>query len=236
MKPNSFRRAFTLIELLVVIAIIAILASILFPVLAQAREKARQMTCLSNGRQLGLAFQMYTQDYDEVLPPYLQQATYRWPLYMRPYIKSDKIFWCPSDATTWTIGTSSARDPKNSMYDYMFGLTPSWGYNYLYLSRIPALSMTTAGQSLAAVAAPSDTLMLAESTYAQSGPTGADYVLGFFYIEPPRAWLGSPPLVAKSFGYVWPRHQGRASTVFLDGHVKALTSAQLSDEKLWDLE
>src|SRR5947209_1806833 len=67
MRPTH-RHAFTLIELLVVIAIIAILAAILFPVFAQAREKARQTACLSNSKQLGLALQMYTQDYDEVTP------------------------------------------------------------------------------------------------------------------------------------------------------------------------
>ena len=62
------RRGFTLIELLVVIAIIAILAAILFPVFAQAREKARQTSCLSNLKQIGLAFKMYVQDYDERWP------------------------------------------------------------------------------------------------------------------------------------------------------------------------
>src|ERR1051325_5953821 len=66
--PNAQRQAFTLIELLVVIAIIAILAAILFPVFAQAREKARQTACLSNLKQIGLAFAMYVQDYDELLP------------------------------------------------------------------------------------------------------------------------------------------------------------------------
>src|SRR4051795_4823310 len=68
LRSRRQRRAFTLIELLVVIAIIAILAAILFPVFAQAREKARQSACLSNAKQLGLALNMYAQDYDEVIP------------------------------------------------------------------------------------------------------------------------------------------------------------------------
>ena len=69
------RRGFTLIELLVVIAIIAILAAILFPVFAKAREKARQTSCLSNVKQLGLGLMMYAQDYDEKLPSYLPPWT-----------------------------------------------------------------------------------------------------------------------------------------------------------------
>src|SRR4051794_23044778 len=78
------RRAFTLIELLVVIAIIAILAAILFPVFAQAREKARQATCQSNLKQIGTAFSLYLQDYDETFPNTgvgdLWQGRYwRWP-------------------------------------------------------------------------------------------------------------------------------------------------------------
>ena len=84
-------RAFTLIELLVVIAIIAILAAILFPVFSRAREKARTIMCCSNMKQMGLAFMMYTQDYDEVYPP-----TYHWKGRLQPYMKNLQLFKCPS--------------------------------------------------------------------------------------------------------------------------------------------
>src|SRR5437870_1895401 len=97
------RRGFTLIELLVVIAIIAILAAILFPVFAQAREKARQTACLSNLRQVGLALQMYAQDYDEVLPTSTDVANFGDPkappnflAALFPYMKSQGILVCPS--------------------------------------------------------------------------------------------------------------------------------------------
>ncbi len=95
------RRAFTLIELLVVIAIIAILAAILFPVFAQAREKARQTSCLSNQKQLGLGTMMYVQDYDETYPMtanYGEPAATRtiWSDMVAPYLKNRDIFKCPS--------------------------------------------------------------------------------------------------------------------------------------------
>ena len=89
------RRGFTLIELLVVIAIIAILAAILFPVFARAREKARQASCLSNCKQLGLGALMYAQDYDEVVGIYDWQAV-RMFLVTEPYLKNEQIFICPS--------------------------------------------------------------------------------------------------------------------------------------------
>jgi prepilin-type N-terminal cleavage/methylation domain-containing protein/prepilin-type processing-associated H-X9-DG protein len=99
------RRGFTLIELLVVIAIIAILASILFPVFAKAREKARQSSCLSNMKQLGLAVLSYANDYDEALPtedyPYggdgnTQGVDGSWRGAIYPYCKNAQIFMCPS--------------------------------------------------------------------------------------------------------------------------------------------
>ncbi|RYX81510.1 DUF1559 domain-containing protein [bacterium] len=129
----SYRKAFTLIELLVVIAIIAILAAILFPVFARARENARKASCLSNMKQIGLAFAQYTQDYDETLPNawagplgngktggWLRYATYTvtWSglgknFYFEdsaiyPYVKSTQVFVCPSDSFGGQTGDSYA--------------------------------------------------------------------------------------------------------------------------------
>src|SRR5207249_1695804 len=124
------KHAFTLIELLVVIAIIAILAAILFPVFAQARAKARQATCLSNLKQLGTAFMMYAQDYDETYPMCNYQApgttnNVTWQYFIDPYVKAafpnvvslsaDKrisIYVCPEFGKTGD-GTTSAR-PSSS--------------------------------------------------------------------------------------------------------------------------
>ena len=94
----SRRTAFTLIELLVVIAIIAILAAILFPVFAKAREKARQTSCLSNLKQVGIACAMYISDYDERWP--LQHWQYAWErswVILQPYVKNWQVLVCPSD-------------------------------------------------------------------------------------------------------------------------------------------
>jgi len=93
------RNGFTLIELLVVIAIIAILAAILFPVFARAREKARQTSCLSNLKQIALAGLMYAQDYDERLVPFARQSSGvrgAFPWIMEPYVKNWQIWNCPS--------------------------------------------------------------------------------------------------------------------------------------------
>jgi prepilin-type N-terminal cleavage/methylation domain-containing protein/prepilin-type processing-associated H-X9-DG protein len=118
------KRGFTLIELLVVIAIIAILAAILFPVFAKAREKARQSSCLSNTKQLGLAVMSYAQDYDEKLPgSYIYEGApgdlnvlMSFGALCLPYIKNSQIFVCPSGAgvSGWT--GSDLLIPKNSYW------------------------------------------------------------------------------------------------------------------------
>ena len=114
------RRGFTLIELLVVIAIIAILAAILFPVFAQAREKARTISCTSNLKQLGTAVAMYVQDYDEHFPFGRNWTTYTNPcgnkFQINPYLKNNAVWQCPSDAN-WVkdpdSGTGKTLDGKN---------------------------------------------------------------------------------------------------------------------------
>ena len=107
------QKAFTLIELLVVIAIIAILAAILFPVFATAREKARQTSCASNEKQLGLAFMQYVQDYDETFPGGdLYGVQYMgpgdgWAMQIWPYLKSLQVLSCPSDPNIKSPGMLS---------------------------------------------------------------------------------------------------------------------------------
>jgi prepilin-type N-terminal cleavage/methylation domain-containing protein/prepilin-type processing-associated H-X9-DG protein len=115
------RRGFTLIELLVVIAIIAILAAILFPVFAKAREKARQSSCLSNLKQIGLACQQYAQDYDERLPWHCRYipgaadaAGNDWTGQITPYIKNVQVFACPSANRTGYCGGYGYNLSRNS--------------------------------------------------------------------------------------------------------------------------
>src|SRR5436305_8541205 len=118
MRP-IFRYGFTLIELLVVIAIIAILAAILFPVFAQARERARMTACVSNMRQIGSAVIMYTQDYDETFPYAFfhgnkggtPDPSYVWKNAIRPYLKSLDVLACPSNPYSHPIAGHPGNNP-----------------------------------------------------------------------------------------------------------------------------
>jgi prepilin-type N-terminal cleavage/methylation domain-containing protein/prepilin-type processing-associated H-X9-DG protein len=136
MEVPTMRKGFTLIELLVVIAIIAILAAILFPVFAQAREKARQTGCLSNVKQIGLGIQMYVQDFDEYVPrnafadpPRVAEGSHftncsspRWMDVMQPYVKNTQLHNCPSDPFAPIRGTLPNGTPhtlaENKRYVY----------------------------------------------------------------------------------------------------------------------
>ena len=143
---------FTLIELLVVIAIIAILAAILFPVFAKVREKARAISCLSNMKQLGLAVAQYTQDFDETEPNGYNKfgAENGWASQIFPYVKSVAAFACPDDSS---IGNQSVGEVKSTSY----GLNSNFGIN-----PYPATPTVAMAQTLAAFAAPSNTVMLFE--------------------------------------------------------------------------
>ncbi len=120
-KQRSAKFGFTLIELLVVIAIIAILAAILFPVFAKAREKARQTACLSNMKQLGLSFAQYTQDYDEKSPNGVNvyaPGGNGWAGEVYAYVKSVKVFQCPDDSTNTLSNVSYAYNSNNTIPSY----------------------------------------------------------------------------------------------------------------------
>jgi prepilin-type N-terminal cleavage/methylation domain-containing protein/prepilin-type processing-associated H-X9-DG protein len=122
----SVKRAFTLIELLVVIAIIAILAAILFPVFARARENARRASCQSNLKQLGLGIAQYNQDYDEAMPLLCDDAynsnsgcSYTWFEEIYPYVKSDQVAFCPDDIQPLAYNTSPVDGAKRANPSYM---------------------------------------------------------------------------------------------------------------------
>jgi prepilin-type N-terminal cleavage/methylation domain-containing protein len=162
---GPIRAGFTLIELLVVIAIIAILAAILFPVFAKAREAARKTSCVSNCRQLGMAMMQYTQDYDEAFPPRFPNPaagaaypckpcrTIDWRQYSFPYSRNMGIYRCPSDTG---IPLLFAADPTKGVPTYK---EPSeGGYGSSYCLNVVVTRLGT----LAAIVQPADTYYGAE--------------------------------------------------------------------------
>lgn len=186
------RRGFTLIELLVVIAIIAILAAILFPVFARAREKARQASCLSNVKQIGLAGQMYAQDYDERYPVYNIGGTYEysngtwvgvWYKLIEPYLKNQQILVCPSYDFVRAPG---AADDDTSGY----------GWN----RHIDVDDCTMADFEY-----PAETVMLGDAAGASNFRI---YHLAYY------------DACSSSSTYLDPRHNEGANIVLLDGHAK----------------
>jgi len=190
------KRGFTLIELLVVIAIIAILAAILFPVFARAREKARQASCLSNLKQLGLAAMMYGQDYDEAIVPrsigsWTQPTWYkRWYQLLEPYIKNTQLLSCPSQNSGFDLSGYGAPDDLN--YGLNQDLHPGdWG------------------GKLAELKYPAETLLIADSDWTHS----TDDASAIWH-----HWYCTQSYTARRF--IPARHNEGANMAFCDGHAK----------------
>lgn len=202
------KRGFTLIELLVVIAIIAILAAILFPVFAKAREKARQITCLSNESQIGLAMMQYVQDWDETYPPlriYDAAATYGgngfetdywWSQAIYPYVKSAAVYECPSNPDKGPVC------PNKTTF------APFLHESYAMNSRVSQPHGYFSGYgTLAQVDKPSQKVMISEQT-------------GMQIPSPDYMWPEISPDDMKNFGYAG--HTGLENFIFCDGHAKAM--------------
>lgn len=250
MQYHHPKKGFTLIELLVVIAIIAILAAILFPVFAQAREKARQISCLSNTKQVGMALLQYMQDYDETLPTgrayagdpnYQQHLGQGWAAQSQPYIRNTQVFRCPSDPTDNLAAT--ANTPALSAVSYI--------YNY----NIPYSNAVSAGFN-----APSNTVLLAEATKAQVNlnspnefpglsdpifsPAGNGLMVPYNQnvaltaldngqsgpVQYDTGWLGgwNPPPVQSAYRMAEGRHSNGSNFIFVDSHAKWFRPAAVS--------
>ena len=208
------RRGFTLIELLVVIAIIAILAAILFPVFARAREKARQTSCLNNTKQLGLALMMYAQDYDERLVPLANGghgvARRPWYTLIEPYIKNQQILECPSANTAATTG-----------------IRVSYGLSFNNLASDDTSSgLLGAGANLGRIEFPADAAMLTDVERA-------DRVQMYWYYSPKRYAFGAVSGYPNN-GIPNPgRHNDGNNVAFCDGHAKWIAGSTMMNRQ-WD--
>ena len=224
------REAFTLIELLVVIAIIAILAAILFPVFAKAREKARQASCLSNERQLGLGFLQYNQDYDETMP-YGQNVNNQivgWAGCIYPYVKSTAVYKCPDDATVGVAATGTT--PTKYPISYFANKTINTTGN----------NASFATQSLAAYNTPASTVLLFEAV-GQLSDIGTNSPDSTSQFSSAKAALASPYKFAcggfpGNAANMTPQvvdinngvHSGGSNFVAADGHSKWMPPSRVS--------
>jgi prepilin-type N-terminal cleavage/methylation domain-containing protein/prepilin-type processing-associated H-X9-DG protein len=243
-KAQLDRRGFTLIELLVVIAIIAILAAILFPVFAHAREKARQTSCLSNLKQMSSAMLMYADDSDGLFPPVIARASrqetnpylWSWMRLLEPYTKNRGIFICPSAGRRRLDydHPDQQKDPdllhsygyvatfRVRGYDQITALTGPFGDAFFEgiggFYGIPTGDFLepTPSYSQAQIARPVDTVLLIDHTHFEWGM--ADNDKRNMYFPRPRHLL--EPDVKGEDGRVAP--QGILNCLFVDGHVKGL--------------
>ena len=235
---------FTLIELLVVLALILLLSSILFPCYSQARAQARSRSCLCSQKQVALSLLMYSQDYDETLPPWANgtlnamtlarnctigswQNLCYWTQLILPYMQNERIFTCPENShsrdSDYLQVLGYAADTTGLQLEHSRACFSDFGYNQAYLSPRDTAS-TFHGARLAEVGQPSATLLGADSS--ASAPY-ANTAVGLNYVDAPTIakWttLGSDLW----YGNVAPRHCRHANVAFADGHAKSLTIAAL---------
>ncbi len=226
---SKSRKGFTLIELLVVIAIIAILAAILFPVFAKARDKARQASCQSNMKQIGTSMMMYLQDYDEMYPPNYRvdvpnvyaSAPYAYDLALGksdsaldPYIKNWQIWICPS---------------ANKVED-SWGKRGSYGFN-MYLGG--GSGYWCVGASSGSIQKSAETVLFGEGSWVLGPPSNTGYQAGNL-----TAQWDSKDASGKWLNVDWDRHSNGANFVFCDGHVKFYKQGDPnlcnSDDRMWN--
>ena len=217
------RNAFTLIELLVVIAIIAILAAILFPSFAQSRGQARATACFSNMKQLGMAEQMYVQDYDErtffrahaaapspwrsdaVIPDAdLRDQTAWWNL-LTPYIRNTRIFACPGD---------DGPTPSKDVY-----LAPTIRRSYIALATVESLRLTQIEDAV-------DTMVITEKWDQDYTGTRSDS-----WIEAFNGDFSMDSYAPDRMFTAANRHAGRLNATFLDGHARSVSPDQILASK-----
>lgn len=206
------RHAFTLIELLVVIAIIAILASILFPVFAQAREKARQVSCLSNVRQISLGFMQYFQDYDEQFPQLGKKGSIPWVASLQPYMKSYAILRCPNDnSINWDEPIAPSTAKRFTSYS-LNGYLPPENSTDVHGGNFP---------NIASIEMPASVIFLAETPDNRTG--------NYFHAH---SWNGEGAS-HWAVGLKYPddiaaeRHTGGFNAGYLDGHAKWVRWSQV---------
>ena len=238
---SKTRSAFTLIELLVVIAIIAILAAILFPVFARARENARRSSCQSNLKQIGLGLLQYSQDYDELMvsdrfgldsqSDNSANTNYKWMDAVQPYVKSTQLFTCPSDvdesgySTRYVphtqLGTGGTTSPS-SQYFGSYGMA-------VYYNAGANTGIGLAGRSLAQLNDAARTIWVSETAYNPNQGDKGKYRFCIGANTPFTPTTTTPRRVFVSGGgagnygaALTERHLETINNLYTDGHVKAV--------------